>query len=70
MSIIQSIETEFSNIAGDSRSIMEKLEAVVGLQTKAKELTELEPLLTSIIEDTSKSTENKVVEILSRVGKL
>ena len=69
MSVLQSIETEFNTIVADARSIPEKLAALVGLHARAQELTSLESSITSIIDDASKATADKVTEILHAVGK-
>lgn len=64
------LEAEFSAIINDAKSIPEKLEALVGLHSKASAIAALTAPMTTIIEDTSKATEQKVQEILSLVGKL
>lgn len=65
-----SLEAEFNSIINDVKSIPEKLEALVGLHTKAQAVEALAAPMTAIIEDTSKTTEQKVTEILTAVGKL
>lgn len=70
MSILSGIETEFQTIVNDGRTVMEKIESMVGLQSKAKEIAALEPAITAIVEDASKATVDKVEEILKAVGKL
>lgn len=69
MSIWTSLEQEFNAIAADTRSIPEKLEAVVGLHAKAQELTQLESQLVSVIDGGATAPE-KVEQILKLVGKL
>ena len=64
------LEAEFNTIINDVKSIPEKLEALVGLHTKAQAIEALAAPMTAIIEDTSKTTEQKVTEILTAVGKL
>jgi hypothetical protein len=69
MSVLAGIEAEFNAIVADARSIPEKLAALVGLHSRAQELTSLESSITSIIEAASKATADKVTEILHAVGK-
>ena len=64
------LEAEFNTIVNDVKTIPEKLEALVGLQSRAKELENLSAPLTAVIEDASKATAQKVEEILAMVGKL
>lgn len=70
MSIWTGIETEFNAIVADARSIPEKLAALVDLHGKAQSLSSIEATVTSIVEDASKQTSDKVAEILTAVGKL
>lgn len=69
MSIWTGIESEFSAIVSDGRSIAEKLAALVELHGKATTLSALESSVTTIIEDATKATADKVTEILKAVGK-
>lgn len=64
------LEAEFNAIVSDARSVAEKLEALVGLHSKAQAIEALTAPMTTIIEDATKSTEQKVAEILTAVGKL
>lgn len=64
------LEAEFNAIVNDVKSVPEKLEALVGLHSKAQVIAALSTPMTAIIEDTSKATEQKVQEILTLVGKL
>ena len=64
------LEAEFSAIVNDVKSIPEKLEALVGLHSKAAAVEALAAPMTAIVEDASKTTEQKVTEILTLVGKL
>lgn len=70
MSIWTGIESEFNAIVADARSVPEKLAALVELHSKASSLSTLESSVTSIVEDASKATADKVTEILQAVGKL
>lgn len=69
MSILSSIEAEFATIMGDARSVSEKIEAIVGLQSKKKELDALDEQLTAII-NSADPVEVKVEAIARAVGKL
>lgn len=64
------LESEFAIIINDARSIPEKLEALVGLHSKAQAIAALAAPMATIIEDGSKATDQKVQEILALVGKL
>jgi hypothetical protein len=64
------LEAEFNSIINDVKSVPEKLEALVGLHTKSQAVEALAAPMTTVIEDTSKTTEVKVTEILTMVGKL
>jgi hypothetical protein len=64
------IEAEFNAIVADARSIPEKLEALIGLHTRSQAVEALATPMTTIIEDASKPTVQKVTEILTMVGKL
>lgn len=64
------LEAEFSAIINDAKTIPEKLEALVGLHTRAQAIEALAAPMTAVIEDASKTTETKVTEILHMVGQL
>jgi hypothetical protein len=64
------LEAEFTAIINDVTSVPQKLEALVGLHTKAQAIDALAAPMTTVIEDASKTTEQKVAEILTLVGKL
>lgn len=70
MSFWQSIEAEYQAVIADARSVPEKLEALVGIRNKAAEMSALETQITSIINDGSIATPDKVTQILQAVGKL
>jgi hypothetical protein len=70
MSIWAAIESEFNSIIADARSVPEKLAALVDLHGKAQGLAGIETAVTTIIEDTTKATEEKVTAIMQAVGKL
>ena len=64
------IEAEFAAIVGNAGTVAEKLEALIGLHAKSTAITALATPMTTIIEDASKPTDQKVQEILTLVGKL
>lgn len=70
MSIWAAIESEFNTIIADARSVPEKLAALVDLHGKAQGLAGIETTIMTIIEDTTKVTDEKVTAILQAVGKL
>lgn len=70
MSIWTGIEGEFNAIVSDARSIPEKLAALVDLHGKAQTLSSLESAITTIVDDGTKATADKVQEILQAAGKL
>lgn len=70
MSIWAAIESEFNAIVADARSVPEKLAALVDLHGKAQGLAGIESTVTTIIEDATKATEEKVTAIMQAVGKL
>ena len=63
-------EAEFNAIVADGRSVAEKLESLIGLHAKSATADAFAPALTAIVEDAAKTTEQKVTEILTAVGKL
>jgi hypothetical protein len=69
MTILASIEAEFNAIVADVKSVPEKLEALVGLQSKAQALQALEASVTAIINGPD-ALDAKVEAILKAVGKL
>ncbi|MEF9444381.1 hypothetical protein OWS73_21390 [Burkholderia sp. 1B3(2022)] len=64
------IEARFQTLANDGRAFVDKVEEIVGLGNAAKELTDLESRVTSIITDAEATGEQKVEQILHAVGKL
>ncbi|AOJ74635.1 hypothetical protein WJ35_05830 [Burkholderia ubonensis] len=69
-SIKSAIEARFQALANDGRAFVDKVEEIVGLGNAAKELTDLESNLTSIVTDVLATPEQKVEQILHAVGKL
>lgn len=70
MSFWTDIEAEFNAVITSADSIPTKLENLVGIQSRAQQITTLTNQVTSIIDDGSKATPDKVTEILTLVGKL
>jgi hypothetical protein len=70
MSFWTDIETEFNAVIASADSIPTKLENLVGIQSKAQQMTTLTNQFTAIIDDGSKATPDKVTELLTLVGKL
>ena len=64
------LEAEFNAIVADGRSVAEKLESLIGLHAKSATVDSFAPALTAILEDAAKTTEQKVTDILTAVGKL
>jgi len=64
------LEAEFNSIVADGRSVAEKLESLIGLHAKSAMVDSFAPALTAIVEDAAKTTEQKVTDILTAVGKL
>ncbi|WP_175845337.1 hypothetical protein [Burkholderia arboris] len=69
-SIKSAIEARFQALANDGRAFVDKVEEIVGLGNTAKELTDLESRMTTIVNDTEATAEQKVELILHAVGKL
>ena len=70
MSFWTDIEAEYNAIIASADSIPTKLENLMGIQTRAQQMTALTTQITTIIDDGSKATPDKVTEILTLVGKL
>jgi hypothetical protein len=70
MSFWTDIEAEFNSVVASADSIPSKLEALVGIQSKAAQMTALTNQITAILEDGSKTNADKVTDILTAVGKL
>lgn len=68
--MFKALETEFEAIVTDVKSIPEKLEAFLGLKAKVDTVNALAAPITTIIEDTTATTEQKVEAILTATGKL
>ena len=70
MSFWEQIEADYNAVISSADSVATKLESLVGIQTRAKEMTALVGQVTAVIEDAAKSSADKVTEILTLVGKL
>lgn len=64
------LEAEFNAIVADVKSVPEKLEALVGLHTKAAAVEALAAPITAIVDNAEMTTAQKVEAILAAVGKL
>jgi hypothetical protein len=70
MSFWTQIEADFNAVIASADSIPTKLENLMGIQTRAQEMTTLTTQFTTIVDDGSKDTATKVTELLTLVGKL
>jgi hypothetical protein len=70
MSFWADIEAEANAVWASADSISVKLENLVGIQTRAQQVTALTNQFTAIIDDGTKATPEKVTELLTLVGKL
>jgi len=70
MSFWDEIEADYNAVIASADSVATKLANLVGIQTRAQEMTMLTNQFTTIIDDGSKATPEKVVELLTLVGKL
>ena len=70
MSFWTDIENEYNAVIASADSVAVKLENLVGIQNKAAAITALTNQVTTIIDDGTKNTPDKVTEILTLVGKL
>lgn len=70
MSFWSDIEAEFNAVIASADAIPAKLEALVGIQSKAATMTALTTQITAIVDDGTKNTPDKVTEILTACGKL
>jgi hypothetical protein len=70
MSFWDQIEADYNAVISSADSVATKLENLVGIQTRAQTMTNLTAQLTSIVDDGSKATPDKVTEILTATGKL
>ncbi|QTD88880.1 hypothetical protein [Burkholderia anthina] len=68
--IKSAIEAKFQALANDGRAFVDKVEEIVGLGNTAKELTDLEASVTSIVGADNLTIEQRVEQILHAVGKL
>ncbi|MGR3910018.1 hypothetical protein Q3A80_23535 [Burkholderia sp. SR8] len=69
-SIKSAIEARFQALASDGRAFVDKVEEIVGLGNAANELSDLESRVTTIVNDSEATAEQKVEQILRTVGKL
>jgi len=70
MSFWDQIEADYNAVITSADSVATKLANLVGIQTRAQEMTTLTSQITAIVDDGAKATPDKVTEILTLVGKL
>ncbi len=70
MSFWAQIEADYNAVISSADSVAVKLENLMGIQTRAQQMTTLTSQFTAIIDDGSKATPDKVTELLTLVGKL
>ena len=70
MDFLAQIEADYNAVIASADSVAVKLENLVGIQTRAQQMTTLTTQFTTIIDDGSKATADKVTELLTLVGKL
>ena len=70
MTFWDQIEADYNAVIASADTVAVKLANLVGIQTRAQEMTTLTTQVTAIIDDGSKATPDKVTEILTLVGKL
>jgi hypothetical protein len=70
MAFWDQIEADYNAVIASADSVAVKLENLMGIQTRAQQMTALTTQFTTIIDDGSKATPEKVTELLTLVGKL
>lgn len=70
MAFWDQIEADYNAVIASADSVAVKLENLMGIQTRAQQMTTLTNQFTAIIDDGSKATPEKVTELLTLVGKL
>jgi hypothetical protein len=70
MSFWDQIEADYNAVITSADSVATKLANLVGIQTRAQEMTNLTNQITAIVDDGTKNTPDKVTEILTACGKL
>lgn len=70
MSFWDQIEAEYNAVISSADSVAVKLANLVGIQTRAQQMTELTNQITTIIDNGEVNTPDKVTQILTLVGKL
>ena len=70
MSFWAQIEADYNAVIASADSVAVKLENLMGIQTRAQQMTALTTQFTTIIDDGSKATADKVTELLTLAGKL
>lgn len=70
MSFWDQIEADYQSVVASADTVAVKLENLMGIQTRAQQMTTLTNQVTAVIDDGTKNTPDKVTEILTLVGKL
>ena len=70
MSFWDQIEADYQAVVASADTVAVKLENLMGIQTRAQQMTTLTNQITSIVDDGTKNTPDKVTEILTACGKL
>lgn len=70
MSFWDQIEADYQAVVASADTVAVKLENLMGIQTRAQQMTTLTNQITTIVDDGTKNTPDKVTEILTLVGKL
>lgn len=70
MSFWTDIEAEYNSVIASADTVAVKLDNLMGIQTRAAQMTALQNQIQAILEDGSKANADKVTEILTAVGKL
>lgn len=70
MSFWDHIEADYNAVISSADSVAVKLANLVGIQTRAQQMTELTNQITAVIDNGAVNTPDKVTQILTLVGKL
>lgn len=70
MSFWDQIEADYNAVISSADSVAVKLANLVGIQTRAQQMTELTNQITAVIDNGAVNTPDKVTQILTLVGKL
>jgi hypothetical protein len=70
MSFWAQIEADYNAVIASADSVAVKLENLMGIQTRAQEMTTLTNQFTAIVDNGALDTPTKVTQLLTLVGKL